>query len=110
MRTLSELIEKYFDISGQRSDNINDVMKTIIETYNSNSHRSLDNKTPNQVFKDNGDQMTRHIKDSIHNRQKYGKVPFDTGDKVRILEKKEKLDKWKQKFSKEMYTKDKKVG
>jgi hypothetical protein len=42
--------------------------------------------------------------------QKYKTVPFDTGDKVRILEKKEKFDKGKQKFSKELYTIDKREG
>ncbi len=73
-----------------------------IDTYNNNSHRSLDNKPLNQVFKsplkDNDDQMARHIKDSLHNQQVYKTVPFDTGDKVRILEKKEKIDNGKQSF------------
>ncbi len=53
--------------------------------------------------------MTRHINDSVHNQQVYTTVPFNTlaGDKVRILEKEEKFDKGKQKFSKELYTNDK---
>ena len=68
-------------------------MKSIIDTYNNNSHRTLDNKTPNQVSKDSDDQMTRHINDSVHNQQVYKTVPFDTGDKVRILEKKKNLIK-----------------
>ncbi len=58
--------------------------------------RTLDNKTPNQVFKDNDDQITRHLNDSVHKQQVYNTVPFDTGDNVRILEKKEKFDKGKQ--------------
>ena len=37
-------------------------------------------------------------------------MPFDTGDKVRILEEKGKFDKGKQKFSKEVYTIDKREG
>ncbi len=87
-------------------------MKSIIDTYNNNSHRILSNKTPNQVFKDNDDQMTtwRYINDSVHNQQVYTRVPFNRGDKVRILEQKEKFDKWKKKFSKEVYTIDKKEG
>jgi hypothetical protein len=32
-------------------------MKSIIDTYNKNSYRTLGNKTPNQVFKDNDDQI-----------------------------------------------------
>jgi hypothetical protein len=110
VRTLRELIEKYYDITGHRTDNIKDVMKSIIDTYNSNSHRTLDNKTPNQVFKDNDDQIARHLNDSVHNQQVYKTVPFNSGDQVRILEKKEKFDKGKQKFSKELYTIDKKEG
>jgi hypothetical protein len=39
-------------------------MKTIIDTYNSSSHSALNNKSPNQVFKDNDDQMTRHLNDA----------------------------------------------
>ena len=85
-------------------------MKSIIDTYNNNSHRTLDNKTPNQVFKDNDDQMTRHLNDSVHNQKVYQSVPFKDGEKVRILEQKEKFDKGKQKFSKELYTINKKEG
>ena len=110
VRTLRELIEKYFDITGHRTDNIKDVMKTIIDTYNNSNHRTLNNKSPNQVFKDNDDQMARHLNDSLHNQQIYKSVPFDDGDKVRILEQKEKFDKGKQKFSKSIYTIDKKEG
>jgi hypothetical protein len=83
-------------------------MKTIIDTYYNSSHRTLNNKTPNQVFKDNDDQMVRHINDSVHNQQVYKSVPFDSGHKVRILEQKEKFDKGKQKYSKDVYTVDKK--
>ena len=64
------------------------IITTVIELLN--------NKTPNQVVKDNDDQITRHLNDSVHNQQVYKSVPFDIGDKVRILEKKEKFDKGKQ--------------
>ena len=110
VRTLRELIEKYFDITGHRTDNIKDVMKTIIETYNNNSNRTLGNKTPNEVFKDHDNQMTRHFNDSLHNQQIYKTVPFKEGDNVRILESKEKFDKGRKKFSKELYTVNKKEG
>ncbi len=91
-------------------DNIKDVMKKNVQTYNNSSHRTLNNKTPTQVFKDNDDQIARHLNDSLHNQQIYKSVPFNDGDKVRILEKKEKFDKGKQKFSKVIYTIDKKEG
>ena len=40
----------------------------------------------------------------------YQSVPVDTGDEVRKLDEKEKFDQGKQKFSKEIYTIDKKDG
>ncbi len=110
VRTLRELIEKYYDITGYRTDNIKDVMKSIIDTYNNNSHRTLKNKTPNQVYKDNDAQTARHLNDTAHNQVIYKSVPFNDGEKVRILEEKGKFDKGKQKFSKEIYTIDKKEG
>ena len=85
VRTLRELIEKYYDITGNRTDNIKDVMKSIIDTYNNNSHRTLDNKTPNQVFKDNDDQITRHLNDSVHNQEVYKTVPFKFLDRSPCL-------------------------
>jgi hypothetical protein len=54
--------------------------------------------------------MTRHLNDSVHNQQVYKSVPFNDGEKVRILEEKGKFDKGKKKFSKEIYTIDKKEG
>jgi hypothetical protein len=54
--------------------------------------------------------MTRHLNDSVHNQQVYKSVPFNDGDKVRILEEKGKFDKGKKKFSKSLYTIDKKEG
>ena len=110
VRTLRELIEKYYDVTGYRTDNIKDVIKSIIDTYNNNSHRTLKNKTPNQVYKDNDDQTARHLNDTAHNQVIYKSVPFNDGEKVRILEEKGKFDKGKQKFSKEIYTIDKKEG
>ena len=44
VRTLRQVIEKYYDITGHRTDNIKDGIKSIINAYNNNSHRTLDNK------------------------------------------------------------------
>jgi hypothetical protein len=79
VRTLRELIEKYFDITGHRTDNLKDVMKTVIDTYNNSNHRTLNNKSPDQVFKDNDDQIARHIADKVHNQRIYKSVPFADG-------------------------------
>jgi hypothetical protein len=87
-----------------------DAMKTSVETYNSSSHRTLNNKTPNEVFKDNDNLMTRHLNDSAHNQQIYKSVPFEDDQKVTTLEQKDHFDKGKQKISKEIYTIKQKVG
>ena len=55
----------------------------------------MNNKTPNEVFKYNDDQIARHllVTDKVHNQKINKSVPFDDGDKVSILEKKEKFGK-----------------
>ena len=108
VRTLRELIERYYDILGNRKETLQNVMDSIIATYNNDNHRSLQNKTPNQVFKDNDNQKIRHFIDSMHNQKVYETVPFNASDQVRILEDKGQFDKGKNEFSKETYTVDKK--
>ena len=85
-------------------------MNSIIATYNNDNHRSLQNKTPNQVFKDNDNQRIRFLTDSIHNQSIYQTIPFNASDQVRVLEDKGILDKGKNKFSKDTYTVDKREG
>ncbi len=65
------LIERHFDIRGHRTDDIKDVMITIIETYNSSSHKTLSSKTPNEVFIDSVNHMARHVNDGAHNLRIY---------------------------------------
>ena len=111
VRTLRELIERYFAITGHKMDSLKEVVATIIATYNSDNHRTLNNKTPNQVFKDNDDQMARHLNDTVHNHAIYKTVPFSkSGNKVRILEDKDQFSKGKNRFSKEIYTVENKEG
>ena len=110
VRTLRELIERYYDILGNRKESLQDVMNSIIATYNNDNHRALNNKTPNQVYKDNDNQTARHLNDTVHNEQIYKSIPFSTSDKVRVLEDKDTFAKGKNHFSKETYTVDKKEG
>jgi hypothetical protein len=78
-------------------------MKSIIDTYNDSSHRGLDNKTPNEVFNNQDNQLARHLSDTVHNHNIYKSVPFKENDKVRVIEEKGKFDKGKQKFSKFLF-------
>jgi hypothetical protein len=54
--------------------------------------------------------MARHLNDTVHNHEIYKTVPFNSGNKVRILEDKDKFSKGKNKFSKEIYTVENKEG
>ena len=110
VRTLRQLIDNYYTITGYRTDNIKDVMKSVIDTYNDSSHRGLNNKTPNEVYKNHDNQLARHLADTVHNHNIYKSVPFKDDDKVRILEDKGKFDKGKKTFSKDVYTVNKKEG
>ena len=110
VRTLRELIERYYDILGHKMDSLKDVVATIIGTYNNDNHRTLNNKTPNQVFKDNDNQIARYLNDSVHNQHIYKTIPFNPSDKVRILEDKGEFAKGKNKFSKEVHSVEGKEG
>ena len=110
VRTLRELIERYYDILGHKMDSLKDVVATIIGTYNNDNHRTLNNKTPNQVFQDNDNQIARYLNDSVHNQDIYKTVPFKPSDKVRILEDKGEFAKGKNKFSKEVHSVEGKEG
>ena len=48
--------------------------------------------------------------DTVHNHEIYKTVPFNSGNKVRILEDKDQFSKGKNKFSKEIYTVDDREG
>ena len=54
--------------------------------------------------------MARHLNDTVDNHEIYKTVPFNSGNKVRILEDKDKFSKGKNKFSKEIYTVENKEG
>ena len=110
VRTLRQLIDNYYVIAGHRTDNIKDVIKTVIDTYNDSNNRGLKYKTPNEVYDNHDNQLARHLNDSVHNQAIYKSVPFKEDDKVRILEDKGKFDKGNNKFSKEIYTVNKKQG
>ena len=51
----------------------------------------MKNKAPDQVYKDNDDQTARQLNVRMQNQKVYQSVPFKDGDKVRIVERKEKI-------------------
>ena len=108
-RTLRELIERYYEIAGNRTDNLKSVVKSAVDTYNDNDHRTI-KTTPNKAWKDNNLQTAHHLKDMIHNQQVYKTVPFKSGENVRILEEKDTFGKGTNKFSNETYKISDKTG
>ena len=51
MRTLRQLINNNYAISGHRTDIKKDVTKTVIDIYNDSSNRGLIYNTPNDLKK-----------------------------------------------------------
>ena len=108
-RTLREIIERYYEIAGNRTDNLKSVVKSAVDTYNDNEHRTI-KTTPNKAWKDNNLQVAKHLSDVIHNEKVYKTVPFKSGETVRILEEKETFGKGTNKFSNETYKISDKTG
>ena len=65
-RTSRELINRYYEITGHKSDNFKIVIKSVVDTYNDNFHRPA-KSTPNEAWNYNNIQITHHSNDIIHN-------------------------------------------
>ena len=50
VRILRELIEKYFDVTEHEINKIKDIMKTVIDTRNGSSYRTLNNRSTNHAL------------------------------------------------------------
>ncbi len=59
--TLRELIERYYEITGNRTDNLKHVVKSAVDTYNYNQHRTM-KTTPNKAWTNNNLQFSHHLK------------------------------------------------
>ena len=55
-RTLRELINRYYELIGNKKDNFKDVITSVVEMYNENEHSSI-KTTPNKAFTDNNLQI-----------------------------------------------------
>jgi hypothetical protein len=51
-RTLRELMNRYYEVTGHKKDNLKEVLQTAVETYNDNEHRTI-KTTPNKAFNNN---------------------------------------------------------
>jgi len=108
-RTLRQLINRYYEITGHKKDNIKEVIKYAIETYNNNFHRTL-KETPNEAWTNNNIQIAHHLSDIMYNQSIFKSIPIKEGQLVRILEDKDTFSKGHHKFSVDLYKVDNKVG
>ncbi len=79
-------------------------MQSVIDTYNDSSDRALNHKTPNEVFNNPHATLARHCNNMVHNNNTHKSAPFKENDKFKAIAKKEKFDKGKQNFSKDIHT------
>lgn len=108
VRTLRNLILKYI----LKNDTLDWVsaLPFILKIYNTNPHRSLDWKTPNEVYRNESLQKEIYNQGMEHNRQLQEIQDFDIGDMVRAIKPRGKLEKEKEYFTKKIYTIVEKVG
>ena len=51
-RTLRELINRYYETTGNKKDNFKYVVQSAIDTYNDNTHKTI-KSTPNNAWNNN---------------------------------------------------------
>ena len=64
---------RYYEITGNRTDNLNFVAKSAVDTYNDNNHRAI-KTAPNKAWTNINLQLAHHLKVMI---QVYKTVPFN---------------------------------
>lgn len=106
-RTLKSYLDKHMTETG--TSRWVDAVDQVVETYNSTSHASLNNKTPSEAHGDLGFLIRLHREHKNHNTALRHKLAdkFKTGQTVRVLEGKGVFDKEKARFSREVYTVEK---
>ena len=103
-RTIKNILNKYVFSTVDKNYSVNKIMKMIIDNYNDTPHSSLNNNTPNEVFKSHELRQQIFNENKEHNDNINDNLEFKIGDNVRILENKNKFDKEKPRFSKDIYT------
>jgi predicted MPP superfamily phosphohydrolase len=87
-KSFKELLYKQFTINGNRK--WFNILDDILDIYNNRSHRSLNNKSPNDVYKNNNNDENNIILEDLPD---INKSKFKVNDRVRITYKKGVFDK-----------------
>jgi len=107
-KTIKTMIRNY--ILTHDTTRFIDKLQDLVDNYNDTPHSSLNNKTPDDVYKDKKFQEALYKKYSAYNDKLNDKVDLEIGDYVRKRVDKGKFDKEQATFSKEIYVIDRKVG
>ena len=99
-RTLKDLLGKLIKVKGNTK--WTGFLHEVIELYNSTPHRSLNNMSPEDAYKDPEAQAQKMTDDQEHN-QRMSKHAFAVGDQVRIRLPTSTFGKEGQRFSTDLY-------
>jgi mRNA-degrading endonuclease HigB of HigAB toxin-antitoxin module len=80
-----------------------DYIDDLVDIYNETPHSALDNKTPAEVYADGELQKKIYKKAHKHNNELKGKIGLNIGDFVRRANVKNKFEKEKQTFSRDIF-------
>lgn len=101
-RTLKGLIKKY--MVSENSVEWTKWIGKIVDLYNTTPHSSLQDLTPDDVWKNEGVQNEIHTQNLLENADAYDKMPsFDKGTVVRVRRRKGTFDKEGQTYSNDIY-------
>jgi hypothetical protein len=108
-RTIKESMQKYRDTVDNRGT-LQSMINKIVTMYNDSPHRGLKGKTPNESWVNINEQKDRNREETIYNDRIFNRLDTEIGDAVRVLETKGQFDKGSNKFSKDVYEINERVG
>lgn len=103
VRTLKNILMRFVYSTSGKQYSVPDIMNQIVKNYNDTPHRSLDRLTPNQAFNSRDVRLEIFKQNMEYNRIIDEGIPFNIGDTVRILNRREAFSKEKPQFSKGIY-------
>jgi len=93
VRTIKNYIEKHILVNN--TTKWVDVLPHLIELYNTSPHSSLDDRTPNEAYKDEVYLIQKYLKHQRYNDEIQQGIGLKTGDRVRAMVGKHVFDKEK---------------
>ena len=101
-RTIKNYIQKYMLVHD--TTKWVEALPELVDLYNTTTHSSLDDRTPNQAYDDKEYQIRSYTRNDFTNHDIQKGIDLNVGDRVRAMIGKGVFDKEKAPFSKEIYT------